>query len=112
MTLDRMLRQQVTIERRSAGTTDAYGNQVATTSATKTLLAYLQPTATTEVLVDRETYLSDHLLVLPPDTEIDGSDRVVHDGRTYELVGPPMRRFNPRTRSEHHLECNLRLVQG
>ena len=107
-----MLTQTATVEHRSATSVDAYGNEVATTVSTTAVSAYVEQTAATEVIVDRETYVTDWLVVLPAGTVIDASDQILYGAHTLKVVGPPARPWSPRTRAEHHVECRCVEVVG
>lgn len=112
MSLDRLLSQPLTIERRSGTTTDQYGNEVPATTASVLIVGYLEQTAATEVEVDRQTFVSDWLAVLPAGVDIDGSDRIVYAGTTYEVIGKPHHVWNPRRKATSHVEARLREVTG
>lgn len=112
MALTRLLDQALTIRRRQAGALDEHGNEVTETVSSTTVDGYLEQTAETELVVDRETYTSDWLCVLPASTDIDAGDQVVFGGATFEVLGPPARRWNPRTAATSHVECRLRATTG
>ena len=112
MSLDRLLNQPLSIERRSGVSTDAYGNEVSSTNATVPTVGYLEQTDATEITIDRETYITNWQVVLLPDISIDGSDWIVYGTMTLEVVGKPHRVWNPRRRAEHHVECRCREVTG
>ena len=46
-------------------------------------------------------------LYLPPGTELDVDDRVVFEATTYEVVRPPVERFNPRTKLVEAIEAEI-----
>lgn len=112
MTFAALLNQPITVERRGVTGTDAYRSEVLGTVTTYTTVGYLEQTAAVEVIVDRETYTSEWLLVLPSGSFIDANDRVVYGGVTYEVIGPPHRVWNPRIASEHHVEARLKATSG
>lgn len=58
----------------------------------------------------REAQLSEWVLMLDADTDIQGGDRVVWGTTTFEVDGPPNHAWTPR--GEHHIEASLRLVEG
>jgi len=107
-----LLKQTGTVQRRGKVGTDRYNNDVVGTISDYETSAYLEQTAAQEVLVDRETYTSDWLLVLPTGSPLDAWDRFVYGDLTFEVVGPPHRVWNPRTASEHHVEARLQQVTG
>lgn len=112
MPLAGLLNQPIVVERWSAGPTDGYGNPTRAKASEYSVLGYLEQTDATEVAVDRETFVSNWLLVLPAGSAIDGGDRVRYDSDSYEVVGQPARPWNPRTRREDHVEVRLRQVTG
>jgi head-tail adaptor len=112
MTLATLLNQTVTVQRRSAGTDDVYGNETMGLTSVAVVQGYVEQTDQTEVLDDRETYLSTHLVLLEAGTPVEAGDRLVVDEVGYEVLGPPFRPYNPRTRTVPHVECRARLVEG
>lgn len=73
---------------------------------------YLEHTTSQEITEDRDTFVSDWLVVLPVTAAINGKDRVQEGGRTFEVVGKPEQVFNPRVGAVSHIEARLRLVEG
>jgi hypothetical protein len=112
MTLRTLLKQPLTIQRRSGTTTDPYGNEVPTTTTTIATTGYLEQTQATEITVDRQTYTTDWRVVLPAGTAIDGSDRIVYGTLTLEVIGKPHEAWNPRVGKVSHLELRCREVAG
>lgn len=112
MTFAGLLNQPLTIQRRSSVTTDQYGNEVPGTTASVATVGYVEYTAATEVIVDRETYTTRWLVVLPASAVVDGSDRIIHGTSTLEVVGSPHAVWNPRTRRTHSQECRCVEVVG
>ena len=58
----------------------------------------------------RDAEVSTHVLRLPKGTVIGSGDRVVIDGQTFEVNGPPNRAWTPE--GEHHVRVPLRYVDG
>lgn len=111
MTLARLLTQPVTVLNRAAGgDEDEYGDEVVEEWDRYDTDAYLEQTDSIEVQVDRDTVISNWLLVLPAGSVIDGGDQVITTDGTYEVIGRPARPWNPRLRAEHHIEARLRLA--
>lgn len=110
MSLESLLTQTVTVLDRSEGAVDDYGNPVVTFSSGTDYLARLEQTAGTEITSGRETLVADWTLYLPPDAEIHGGSRVLADGVTFEVIGPPAKQRTPR--GVHHIQANLRHVEG
>lgn len=73
---------------------------------------YLEHTSSQEITDDRDTRVSDWLVVLPATAALTALDRVQEGGRTFEVVGAPERVYNPRTGVTSHVEARLRLVEG
>lgn len=114
MTLAGLLNEPVTIHRRTpALTRDIYGNLEEGDTSTFPTVAYLEQQTATEILVDRETYVSDWKGYLLAGTPIAGRDLIVDAaGVTYEVIGLPDTAYNPRTRADSHVVVNLRVVTG
>ncbi len=106
-----MMTHPVVIVHRDTSGTDVYGNPSPMTTSTDDVVGYFEQTVATEVVVGQETYSSDALLVLAGGTVIDGSDQVMVDGGSYEVVGVPARPWLPRS-GEHHVEVRLRTSSG
>ena len=58
----------------------------------------------------REAQVSEWVLYLDADADIQAGDRVVWESTTFEVDGPPNHAHTPR--GEHHVEADLRLVEG
>lgn len=112
MTLARLLNQPVTIQSRTATAHDGYGNELEGTLSTVDTVGYLEQTDSTEITVDRETYISNWVAYLPAGTVVVGSDRIIYAGQTFEVIGPPDRVWNPRLRRESHVVARLRNTSG
>lgn len=121
MSLQRLLRQPVTIHHVEVVDTDETGDDVLDEDIDPTeVLAYLGQGlggqslsfGGGEDLVNRETYTSDWILVVPPGTVIDANDTVEFGDDTFQVIGPPNRVWNPRTNSEHHIEARLQAIEG
>jgi head-tail adaptor len=50
---------------------------------------------TAEEIVGRDQVLVDYSFMLPPSTDVNAYDRLVHDGRTFEVVGVPSKAYKP-----------------
>jgi hypothetical protein len=95
-----------------AATVDAYGNTVddwATATTVDTVGWVAQP-GNDEDTADRDQQTRLWKLFAPDDTVITGHDRVTWQTLTFEVVGPPFRSWTPR--GEHHIEADLKLVEG
>lgn len=94
-TLDDARTQTVQVLVRSAGAEDVFGNPADSYAAPVSYTGLVVPVSAQEVTEDRETQISDRKLRLPYDAVISGRDRVVCEGVTYEVVGPPERHQAP-----------------
>lgn len=114
MPIEALLTQTGTVRRRGVTGTDGYGNDVAGTTSTYETPCFLEQTDATEILVDRETYVSSWRLFLPAGSELSAADQFVLDGRgdVFEVVGEPDRLWHPVRRVEHHVEARLTVVIG
>jgi hypothetical protein len=104
-----MLQQSATVLRTTSETRDAIGGVTPVTSSV-VVDAYLEPLRGREDLTDRNTQIGTWLMVVGPDADIDGWDKVTYDGRTFEVTAPPEPHFNPRTKALHHYEVELQEV--
>lgn len=107
-----LLRQPLTIGRWGVTGQDGYGNDVYGVVSSSTVNGYLEQTDAREVTLNRQTYISDWLALLPAGTAIDSNDHITYAGATYEVIGPPNRCWNPRLAAEDHVECRLRSATG
>lgn len=113
MTITALMNQPVDIIRRTiSGTADEYGNTPTVEADPVETVGYLEQTDATEVLVDRETYISDWLIVLPSGTPVDSSDRIEALGRSFEIIGDPREVWNPRLQVVGQIEIRAREVNG
>lgn len=111
MSLAGLLCHEVTILR-PATVEDRYGDQVKTLTGARrwSSLARVVQTSRVEDRDGREARVTDWLCYLPASTDITALDRIVWNGLTFEVRGVPNRA--PDRRSEHHVECDLELVEG
>lgn len=107
----RLLRQTITILR-AARVTDRYGTVTLDwKNPTQTVVrGEVQPRATSENAVGRSLEVIDAVLFLPPDADLLASDRVLINGVTYRVVGPPQQ--VQRLGRPHHLIANVTNVEG
>jgi head-tail adaptor len=105
------LPQTVTVVRPTT-TTDRYGNTTTSWSnATRAeYAAWIEQSAAGENTDQRDQQSADWLLIVQPDADVNGRDRVEYDGKTFEVVGPPTRRNT--FRGTHHIEATLRWIEG
>lgn len=106
-----LLTQPITIRGFSDGAAlDAHRRPVRSAGDERVVLGYLEQTGALEILVGRETYISDAKAMLPPDDPVTPADELVVAGVTYQIVGPIARSWDPLRSSVDHLELTLRSV--
>lgn len=111
MSLRRLMSQPLTVQHNTFSADD-YNNDVPGTATTTDLLGYLEQTASTERVNDRETVTVERQCWIPAGTVITALDRVVYGNQTFQVVGSPAIMWNPRTRKESHIVCRLVTVTG
>lgn len=114
MDVRRLLTDTCTITRVTAdGPPDGHGNPTeTTTTATAKCWLYRDTFTRTggERQVQGDQQIEEFTLILEASAFVDGNDRVTVNGVTFEVVGPPWRAENPRTRVIDHVEAVLRRV--
>ena len=97
---------------RAAAATDVYGNTTDNwaTATTVDTVGWVTQRDNDEDTSDRDQQTRLWTLYVPADTDITGHDRVVWGDLTFDVVGPPHRAWTPR--GEHHIEADLKLVEG
>lgn len=111
MSLAALLTRTAEVTTRSqTGAADSHGNQAWVESGPTSYPAYLEQTTEQEITIDRDTQISDHLMVLGPEAVIDGDSSVTIDGQAFQVIGPPLKAYSPR--GLHHLEVRLRSITG
>jgi len=63
-----------------------------------------------EELQARDTVTAEWQLLCKLDVDLEPYDRVQHDDRLFEVVGAPGKFGSPR--GPHHIEANLRFIEG
>lgn len=110
MSFQGLLNQELTIVHRSqTGPEDRDGTPTWVETRT-TAYGYKESVKSREYTDERDTQVEKSLLILPANVSIDKSDAIEMDGITYQIDGKPERLYNPRTHSEHHVECYLQEV--
>jgi len=98
-----------------AGTTESrYGDDVKSWGdATRTTSkGWVSQRDRSEDLDSREAQVTGWVLFLPAGTDITGLDRVEWEDLTFEVDGPTNPAWSPRLNAVHHIEINLRRVEG
>lgn len=104
--------RDIVLTRRTPGTADQYGNQNLTVDESFALKGELQLMSTTENQEDRDTTVSDWMLILPAGTPAGRFDLATVDGLAYEIIGQPETIVSPWTGATSHVEARLRSTQG
>lgn len=101
----------VTIVRPASGV-DGYGDPSEDWGQTTSTwsAAWVQPRSTSEVNGGRTAVLTEWMAFLPEDAPIAAGDRLVWEGRTYEVDGEPAVLWNPS--GPHHVEASLKRITG
>lgn len=105
-----MLTQPIEVLPYEEGERDRYNDVTPSFGDPVSYRGYLEQTAATEIVVDRDTLVSSWLLILPPHAELTAKDHVVSGVKTYEVVGEPWRVRDPMTRRTDHVEARLELI--
>jgi len=112
MSLRSLLVHEIAILRPALGTS-RYGDATkdwVTATETETVGWISRRSESEDRTNGREAQVSEWVLYLDEDADIQGGDRVVWGTTTFEVDGPPNPARTPR--GEHHVEANLRLVEG
>lgn len=110
MAVEDLMTQALTFLRQSSATRDAIGGSAPAVEAELVVDGYLEPVSGTEDMVDRNTQVGDWWAAVPASADVDGWDRMTHDGRTFDVIAPPRPIYNPRTQAVSHQELDLREV--
>lgn len=92
--------------------TDSHGSEIKdwTNPDTITGKGWLAQRFHTEEGALREAEISTWHLTVYPNFDVQAHDRIVIDGQTFEVDGPPRPAWTPR--GHHHTEVTLRIVEG
>jgi hypothetical protein len=101
----------VTIEHIADVTTDTYGNAAPSIGSTDDVLGYLEPMSEVVHLVESDTLVTTHQLILPPDVALTADDTVIVDGVSYRVI-EALHVSNARTGIDHHIEGRVVQVSG
>lgn len=108
MNVDRLLVRTATITRVAmSGTADVFGDPTESTTAT-TASCYIEQKQAADTTAGQSVGSEEWLCVFPAGTAIDQNDRVVVDGVTYQVYGPPWSVANPRLATAGQVEVTLR----
>lgn len=99
---------------RAGSVESRYGDDVKDWSAASetTVKGWVAQRDRSEDRDSREAQVTGWVLFLPAGTDITGLDRVGWEGLTFEVDGPQLPAWSPRMNAVHHIEINLRRVEG
>lgn len=109
MSLGALLTETATVYTPTFNAIDAYGNPQPGTETSVSYPARLEALSSEETVRDRDTTVATWRMFLPANAVIRFTDRVVSDGKAFEVVGDPIEQRTPR--GTHHLEVRMRRVQ-
>lgn len=92
------------------GERDGWGDTSAGGSSTPVAGCFFQPVSTTEQQAAADTVTVVARVFMPPAADVQATDRIGFDGRTYAIEGRPELHRTPA--GPHHYEINLRDVEG
>lgn len=106
-----LMTEACTITNRSTepNPSDPYGNDEIVETTTSSV-CYRHQRDGGEDTVQADWQIQHEGIWLPATVVLDGSSMVTVAGDVYELIGPPKRAYNPRTRQVSHYECTGRRV--
>jgi len=90
--------------------TDTYGNTVRTYGSGTSITGRMQQDTAAEPLADGRDPLERRWTLFTNQAGISGYDRIVFDGITFEVEGPPAPTYG--ASDFHHAEVGLRVVDG
>ena len=90
--------------------TDTYGNTVRTYGSGTSITGRMQQDTAAEPLADGRDPLERRWTLFTNQAGISGYDRIVFDGITFEVEGPPAPTYG--AADFHHAEVGLRVVNG
>lgn len=109
MSVAALLPATVLVLRAADGLTDPYGSPLAGYLPSVRVRARLEQVSAEEVTTGADVQTADWRAFLPAGTTISGRDRLVYDGVTYEVTGPPRRVVG--RRRETYVQVRLRVIQ-
>lgn len=98
---------------RPSTSTDGHGNTVynySSPASSTSITAWLQQEKPSEPISDGRQPLIREWLMITNESDINGHDRITFGTLTFEVDGPAGPSYTPA--GLHHLEVNLRLVEG
>lgn len=111
MSISQLLTETVTWLKFTPGAPDAHGVPVEGWTVQDEIPAYVEPTASVEVLQGRDTVTADWLIVIVPGPKIKAADRFICRKKTLEVVGDPELFVMPGS-GPHHIRITARGITG
>ena len=113
MAFTKLLIHTVGIAKRTTGTTDRYGNETIVFLPPVDVIGRMEQLAmgsqrAKEILDNRDTRITWFRLFLDPDVDISSLDRVVWEGRTFEVDANPV--VWPGRHGPHHITAVLKEI--
>lgn len=113
MSFDTLLSRTGAILPFEEGERDTLNNPITGYGEAVPTVYYMEQRRADERLEDRDTRITDYLLVLPATATFTARDRFQDaDDAVYEVDGDPWHVWNPRTDSLHHIEATVRRIEG
>ncbi len=111
MSLLSLMSEDVQILHREVSGEDSSGVETVDFTAGATVRTFVAHVATTENVGGRDLVVADWRFMLPAGTAVEAYDRLVHDGRTFEVVGLPIPVIRPGSGEEYRV-ANARFMEG
>jgi hypothetical protein len=105
-----LLTDRVAIVRRSEGVRDRFGEEQPTWAPPVYVAARVEWEPGSEDRTDADAVVQTRRVILEAGAVVEALDRVLVDGDTWEVDGPPLKHSYPN--GQHHIEARLRLVTG
>jgi hypothetical protein len=106
-----LLTKQITVEHIGDVAEDTYGNAMPSITSVDVVFGYLEPMSEAIHLVESDTLVTTHQVVLPPQIELTADDTLIVDGVSYRVI-EALHVQNARTGVDHHVEGRVVQVSG
>lgn len=110
MSLGGLLRESVTVYNRADGALDTFGDPEDTFDVGTVVQAFVQPTNSSEDIIDRDTRLTTYRLVMPADAPIYADSEFEWENIRMRISGKPLPMNNHH--GVHHVEVVAELIEG
>lgn len=110
MFVDRLINLDGTLSRVvQSGAVDDYNNPTDTVT-TATVKCWYEQVQASENTADTDQQTETHRIYFRSDADVSGLDRLVVNGFTFQILGPPWEVLHPRTQAVTHIEAKGRQV--